>query len=378
MPTTEIVLGVIAGKYERARDFGDLLAIGVKVREISYREIRGHELSELGVCLPHALDSGRVFLYPADGGHNFMDCQSWLVVSTRFVHPLAPMRPYAAFPLDFIQRYVPEIQGAPDEWGWVVHRESFQPTLTNARCVVCTSPRTAEDATSFGGIPKRNVISMLPFTEDYDIPRDLPRARDEEYFLWITNLSSHKNHHAALDALEQYYRRHAGTLRCLVLGPDTRDWDWRREKHVNNHSYVVSVRERLQEFAENNSGLELLGEVSEEQYWALLKHARFVWHNVIWDNGTFSVVEAAMVGTPALSTDYPQIRHLDTVFELGLTYFPARDPAAAATALRTMEERTANGQVMANFRRPITYEADLFASLQEITDRLQEDSGTNA
>ena len=65
--------------------------------------------------------------------------------------------------------------------------------------------------------------------------------------------------------------------------------------------------------------------------------AAFLWHPGQVDNGTFSVVEAAHLGVPALSSDYPAMREIDQQFTLRLTWMDPDDPDNMARQLKRME-----------------------------------------
>ena len=62
--------------------------------------------------------------------------------------------------------------------------------------------------------------------------------------------------------------------------------------------------------------LDFKGELPEEEYAAILAGAAFLWHPALIDNGSFSLVEAAQLGVPALSSDYPPIREMEQQFDL--------------------------------------------------------------
>ncbi|MEY9641157.1 glycosyltransferase involved in cell wall biosynthesis [Bradyrhizobium japonicum] len=55
------------------------------------------------------------------------------------------------------------------------------------------------------------------------------------------------------------------------------------------------------------------------------------------DNGTFSVVEAAHLGVPSLSSDYPAMREFNDAFSLNLRWMDPADPNNMAESLMQME-----------------------------------------
>jgi glycosyltransferase involved in cell wall biosynthesis len=71
----------------------------------------------------------------------------------------------------------------------------------------------------------------------------------------------------------------------------------------------------------------------------LLQEAAFLWHAGRIDNGTFSVVEAAGVGVPALSSDYRPMREMNEQFSLNLAWMDPSDPQSMAQALKDMEQK---------------------------------------
>jgi hypothetical protein len=62
-----------------------------------------------------------------------------------------------------------------------------------------------------------------------------------------------------------------------------------------------------------------------------------LWHAGRIDNGTFSVVEAAHLGVPSLSGDYPAMREFDAQFGLNLSWMDAYSPNDMAQQLKMME-----------------------------------------
>ena len=100
----------------------------------------------------------------------------------------------------------------------------------------------------------------------------------------------------------------------------------------------MAPRARVREAADAlrpavRSRLRFLGAVPDTDYARVLRSARFLAHNVIADNGTFSVLEAALLGCPSVSSDYPQIREIDDAFGLGLRFFDPFDECGTAAAL---------------------------------------------
>lgn len=280
---------------------------------------------------------------PQDGGADFADCDFWLFVPDRLEWPLVPLRPYGVFVTDFLQRYVPEIfcpamYADPESPPW-----NFLRASRSADLLVATSHDTSTDAVSYAG--GRGRLVLLPTTIDAEYFLTLGRAVEPpasgQYLAWVTNSSPHKNHLRMLAAIAAYYGQFAGNLDVLVTGSGTDLFDpdlppERRagRKPLWEHPYIRSVREAVAATSPAvRSRLRFVGSVPDAEYAGILRSARFVAHNVLADNGTFSVVEAALLGRSAVSSDYPQIREIDAAFGLGMRFFDPFDERATAKAL---------------------------------------------
>lgn len=101
---------------------------------------------------------------------------------------------------------------------------------------------------------------------------------------------------------------------------------------------MKSVREIVAGLDNLKSNVEFAGEVADKEYAELLASACFLWHPTLADNGTFAAVEAAYMGCPTLSNDYPQMRYISNRFEIPMQYFNARSVKEMASALKQMEE----------------------------------------
>jgi glycosyltransferase involved in cell wall biosynthesis len=220
---------------------------------------------------------------------------------------------------------------------------------------VATSHDTAADAIGYAGA--RGPVVRLPTTLDVDHFTRLAAAAEAAaagadgmlpaapFFAWVTNPSPHKNQLRMLRAIDRYLRELGGTLDVVVTGvwTDLFDPDLPAERRVGrepqwNTPHVCQVRETVAALEpEVRRRIRFLGAVPDDAYARVLRSARFLAHNVIADNGTFSAVEAALLGPPAVSSDYPQMREIDEAFGLGLRFFDPFDERATAEALRAGE-----------------------------------------
>jgi glycosyltransferase involved in cell wall biosynthesis len=85
------------------------------------------------------------------------------------------------------------------------------------------------------------------------------------------------------------------------------------------------------------SRIKWCGELPDRDYRSQLRSAEFLFHAAVVDNGTFSVVEAAQLGVPSLSSDYPAMREINQNFSLGLTWMDGRSSRHMAMKLKEME-----------------------------------------
>ncbi len=101
--------------------------------------------------------------------------------------------------------------------------------------------------------------------------------------------------------------------------------------HLSDFSRVVSQSKQTRR------AVKIEGELPDLDYHRKLAYAEFLWHPALWDNGTFSAVEAACVGTPTLSSDYPAMREMDHQFGLAMAWMDGTSARKMAEALKWME-----------------------------------------
>jgi glycosyltransferase involved in cell wall biosynthesis len=342
--SVKVVFGIVEGAYDKD-EFHDLRNMGIGLRDTRWIQISRAEMENYQRFSRYEvpLRYERYYL-PSDGASNFEDCDLWLIVSDRTFFPVAPLRPYGVLIHDYIQRYVPETIGMGDEvndfWSETFGK-GFLGTVRQANFVLNTTPRTRQDTINYAGVSPEKVV-MAPL--DFELPR-VPRQHidfGKDYLLWETGTAYHENHLNALKALEMYYEEHEGRLRTCILGFNTRLFDPKLGSTgltgANEAElHILRIRERIMSSSVLREKVRALGLVSSRQYTARVAQARFLFHPNRTDNGSFTVVEAAYLGTPVLSHDYEQIRFMDERFGLNLSFCNAGDPRDAAARLKEME-----------------------------------------
>ncbi|EGV20017.1 glycosyltransferase [Thiocapsa marina] len=277
----------------------------------------------------HAWDPGsEQYLVPDDGIRQFADCDLWLFISDRVSKPLLPIRPYITVVFDYLQRYFDVIDPSVNI--------AFLRFVREAQRVLVTTHSTESDAKQYAGITAEKLyrVPML-MPRLGKIPNFAQNKEREPYFIWTTNASPHKNHLNAIIALRMYYDELGGSLRCKVTG--LLSSDWLHEPQNDYQKRAATIAERNSCLREN---IDWSGEISEKAYGEALAGAVFLWHPARQDNGTFSVLEAAQLGVPSLSSDYPAMREIDAQFSLGLNWMDASDTADMARQLKRMETHT--------------------------------------
>lgn len=265
-----------------------------------------------------------IYQVPNDGIKQFTDCDLWIVVSDRLERPLLPIRPYVLMVYDYLQRYVDFL---PQELN-----QKFIRAAHMAERVFVTTEFTKRDAIHYAGLPSRKVQRLPMLAPDF-IGRRVPEiiADRSPYFLWTTNQALHKNHENALNALRLYYEELDGKLTCRVTGVDTKTIFKSKLPHLKSLKQILDSSGLLRR------QLEVMGELSDEAYLAVLSGAEFLWHAGRVDNGTFSVIEAAHLGVPSLSSNYPAMGEIDAQFSLNLMWMDANNPHDMARQLKYME-----------------------------------------
>lgn len=269
-----------------------------------------------------APEGNESYLIPDDGINHMCDCDLWIVISDRLSAPLLPIRRYVLVAYDYVQRYGNEAS-AHGEYAYIAAARAADRVLVTTRF-------TEQDALVYAGLPRERVVPVPPLLPTFPAA---PSGRSaERYFLWPTNVAPHKNHVRAVAALREYYERWDGLMECRITGL------------AGSRSVLAGVphlQPLLQLVTDSTSRkwVRHLGELPDHSYRRELSGAQFLWHPAKVDNGTFSVVEAALMGVPSLSSRYPAMEEMDATFKLHLTWMDWSNPEDMARMLKEMEQR---------------------------------------
>jgi glycosyltransferase involved in cell wall biosynthesis len=268
--------------------------------------------------------SSEQYLLPDDGMRQFLDCDLWLVISDRLALPLLPIRPYVLLVNDYHQRYLPQGLGSAEH--------HFLAAARVAERVLVTTKFTEGDALQYGGVDPKKVVRVPMLAPQFEMDPELRASREPPYFVWPANAALHGNHTNAFKALRIFWEEIGGKLDCHVTGVNSGGL------LGDDGPFIKLLGTSADEVRELRAKIRLRGELSDPMYHRELAGAQFLWHPAQIDNGTFSVVDAAQMGVPSLSSDYPPMREINDQFGLSLAWTPSDDPVRMARALKWMED----------------------------------------
>jgi glycosyltransferase involved in cell wall biosynthesis len=326
--------------YSRA-DFEDLIDLEITIRPFKNQIIAADKVEaiyETWIEIP-ASDHSSEYLVFNDGISNFEDADFWLIVSDRLPACIAPHRPYAIITYDYIQRYVPQIFGIDQssEINWL-RFEKYLEIARKADFVICTTHQTRRDCINYCGADADRVILFPMEFDPIEITRNASIenvAKNPPYIMWTANSTEHKNHRNVILGLEIYFKNHPNSPLEIHLTGVYTDLFSEIEKSDPNHKipYITEIRKLISQTEQVKNRLKILGNVSDSRYINELSRAEWLLHGALYDNGTFSLVEAAWLGIPAISSKYPAILEQCELFGLRPQLFDPYEPASLAKAI---------------------------------------------
>lgn len=311
---------------------------GVVIRTFSWEKADKSRIMELARLAGHPLSICREeYMLMNDGISYFEDCDFLLFMADRVPANVFFLRPHGVIIHDYMRRYVPEELAEVYEFG-------IADFVRKSECNFATSINAVEDCIQYLGIKKEKCHLLPLFFEDISKERGKIREVENEYFIWSTNISAHKNHKVALKALAGYYQA-GGSLQCYVTGVNTELFDSEEsldglQLSESQLRYILEIRKIIyrDDFLKEN--IHFMGQLSKERYYGLIESAQFMLHPGMADNGNGAVVDAAFLGVPSISSDYPAMRNLDSILHLALQFFDKQDVEQLKKKLLWAEENT--------------------------------------
>lgn len=287
------------------------------------------------------------YALPWDHNQYIAKSDFWFFLSDRIVDVLVPLKPYGIFVTDHLHRYFAPCFSVDQYADTNSAIWNFNRNIRNANLCVASTRGTVEDVKSYSAT--NGSILQVPLGVEIEHFHQLktlvssfrePILKDP-YFIWVTNSSPHKNHLNAINALRRHFENSKVNEKVVITGFGTQWFNPDAKISAENDSwvnfqspYVSQVREAFRELGRRHlERILFVGEVDDVSYVRYLKDANFIWHNVLADNGTYSVLEAAVFGVPGVSSDYPQMREIDELFGIGLYFF---DPFSIDDTVRAL------------------------------------------
>lgn len=275
-----------------------------------------------------------------DGELNIQDCDYLLYTVDRGAESgqIYASVPYAVVVHDVIQRYAPE--SVPVEAANIVYENQ-----KHADRILVMTQATQNDCLDMGYPPEQivKIPMMLELYEQDNCSDEETNATGRPYMLWSTNPMPHKNHINALKGLKKYYEM-GGTLDVVVTGANTELLNPKRKRKEGDIPLSASTARfvhMLEQDPKTSRHICFKGNMDKQAYLSCLKHARFLLHPGYADNGNITAFDAACMGVPTLSNDYPAMRDLANFCHIPVTFMDAFDEKKMALALLDMEKHAA-------------------------------------
>lgn len=272
----------------------------------------------------------------ADGIANFEDADFWYLISDAVQGPIPAHRKYACMVYDYANRYVPEIFGE-EKWRDFHFRAD---ATSDADFVVTTTRQARRDVINFAGADPDNVHVFPIEFDPIEVlgsdpePIEASRFEAESFILWPTIISGHENHLPVLRELQSFLANNE--LQIIVVGKGTASFNPENDQPLVQHPYVEEVRRFVASSKILSGRMVFLDFVSDELLLVLMRRAICVLHTSRGDNGTYTVVEGAWQGTPALSNRYPAMEDVGEYFGLPLEFFDYYLPGSLADGLQRL------------------------------------------
>lgn len=304
--------------------------LGINMRPYKLEFVRAEQLPSLTEEPKDEVDDNknRKIAVFNDGVSNFEEADFWLILSDYLPYQLPEHKPYAVMVYDYVHRYVPEIYSS------VLWRQ-FDERARMTRCadfVMTTSNQTKQDVISFIGYPKSKIkvfpLDFNPVSLHYS---DVGLTTKKAQIVWPTILSNHENHLYVLSELEAFLKKHPETT-VHVIGPNTARLSPRADS-VNEAEYVLRVKNKIKQSKVLTEGLVFHGFIPDEVYARLIAESMYLLHTSRFDNGSYTVIEAAWSGTASVSAYYNAMNEISEKFGLGLMFFDSTQPGSLSDVL---------------------------------------------
>lgn len=329
----ELVFGYLDCDIFKEKDyFSEITEAGIPIRSFVWKTVDAQYLNNvMGYRGWNKVYPEGRYCMADDGIRFFEDCDYLILSIDRVPDEFFTMKPYVVVVHDYIQRYLSEMFGRHYE-------KSIINLQRNAEAVIVMTQPTLEDGIQYAGLrADRLKLTPLMFDAVYvEDSEDNNLEIEKEYFVWSTNLAQHKNHKTALGALSDYYAR-GGKLVCCITGANTIQFDPERSYDASN-AYVEEIRGMISDDALLKKNLIFCGNMDKDKYYRVLKHAKYFMHPGFIDNGNMTAIDAAFLGVPTISGDYPAMRYYEDTMHLNMRFFHPFEVKELSNLLMSMEK----------------------------------------
>ena len=312
----DLVFGYLDHDNFKAKDyFYEIEEAGISVRTFTWKKVSEEYLDNVMKYRGwHKTYLEGEYCLADDGIHFFEDCDFLILSVANIPANFFTIKPYAVVAHDYIQRYVPELYGN-------FYEKNVIDLERNAEAVIVMTQPALEDGIQYAGL-KKDKLRLTPLMFDAVYLEDDKHALEQtarDYFVWSTNTQRHKNHIMALNALAQYYVK-GGKLACYITGTSTMELN-PEKMYDDSNSYICKIRRMIEEDPLLKENLVFCGNMDKEKYYRVLKHAKFFMHPGITDNGNMTAIDAAFLGVPTITSDYPAMRYYEEKMKLKMCFF---------------------------------------------------------
>jgi len=300
-----------------------------------------------------------------------LDSDLWVALVDRFRRPLAPIRPYGVLIHDMIHLHTPESFNRSFLKKDIPR--GLTPTIRRAQFQITTTPATASDVRAAYGTAE-SAMHVLPVAHEPHQrfariePTALPGLTGP-FILNVANASPHKGAKVLLRGFARWQAQSPNLRSRLVLcgwGTDA----FLQRAPISKQQYCNEIRELVNELGLQESQVFFCGHIDDPTLKYLFEHASVVVNAASFDNGSYSMIEAAWFGRPLVCSDYPAAKYIDTRFQLNAHLFKNGDPQSLADKLAlAMNSEVHSGAALSTVRSQLAHDE---LSLRTYAERFYE------